>query len=472
MDRRPPLRAISSGPAPTGASPPTAAVLVRRNADAAPIADALRARGIPVEVVGLAGLLSVPEVADVVAMLRLVADPTAGAAAMRVLTGPRWRLGGRDIAALWRRAVRRSAAPRTRGGGVLTRGDRDGGRPGRRHRVSGRRRSAIPARPTRIRLRDISASARWPAKLTALRGHLGHPLPDLVAEVRRVLGVDCEVRAAPPCGNRLGRRGTPRRLRRRRRRLRRTSKRRRRDRRVGRASTASVAGLLAYLDAAEAVENGLPPAPPTVARDRVQVLTVHSAKGLEWQVVAVAHLSGGIFPSTASRSTWLTDAAELPPLLRGDRAAAGAPGIPVLDTSDVTDRKQLSDKVSEHRRQLDQRRVDEERRLLYVAITRAEDTLLVSGHHWGTTGIKPRGPSDFLCELKDVIDRSTDAGDPCGAVEQWAPAPPDGERNPLRDNVVEAVWPADPLAARRGEVERGAALVVKAMSADPCRGRP
>ena len=88
-----------------GVSPPTAAVLVRRNADAAPIADALRARGIPVEVVGLAGLLSVPEVADVVAMLRLVADPTAGAAAMRVLTGPRWRLGARDIAALWRRAV-------------------------------------------------------------------------------------------------------------------------------------------------------------------------------------------------------------------------------------------------------------------------------------------------------------------------------------------------------------------------------
>ncbi len=72
---------------------PTAAVLVRRNADAAPIAAALRARGVPVEVVGLAGLLAVPEVADLVATLRLVADPTAGAAAMRVLTGPRWRLG-------------------------------------------------------------------------------------------------------------------------------------------------------------------------------------------------------------------------------------------------------------------------------------------------------------------------------------------------------------------------------------------
>ena len=88
-----------------GVAAPTAAVLVRRNADAAPMADALTARGVPVEVVGLAGLLGVPEVADVVATLRMVADPTAGAAAMRVLTGPRWRLGGRDVAALWRRAV-------------------------------------------------------------------------------------------------------------------------------------------------------------------------------------------------------------------------------------------------------------------------------------------------------------------------------------------------------------------------------
>jgi hypothetical protein len=60
---------------------------------------------VPVEVVGLAGLLSIAEVAQLISMLRLVADPTAGAAAMEVLTGPRWRLGARDLAALWRRAV-------------------------------------------------------------------------------------------------------------------------------------------------------------------------------------------------------------------------------------------------------------------------------------------------------------------------------------------------------------------------------
>lgn len=432
-----------------GAAPPTAAVLVRRNADAAPTADALRARGLPVEVVGLAGLLSVPEVADVVAMLRLVADPTAGAAAMRVLSGPRWRLGGRDIAALWRRAqdlgsVQRANEPLSAEAIAQAAGpDADVAcladaisDPGPSDDYSG------------AGYRRIAALA---AELTALRGHLGYSLPDLVAEVRRVLGVDCEVRATA-AGQWAGAEHL--------------------DafadevigyaERAGTVAKASVAGLLAYLDVAAERENGLTPAQPIVARDRVQVLTVHAAKGLEWQVVAVAHLSGGTFPSNASRSSWLTDAGELPPLLRGDRAAAGALGIPVLDTSAVTNRKQLSDKISEHRSQLDQRRVDEERRLLYVGVTRAEDTLLVSGHHWGATGIKPRGPSEFLCELKDIIEESERSGRPCGIIEQWAPPPADGERNPLQDSIIEAVWPVDPLSRRRADVERGAHLVTNA----------
>jgi DNA helicase-2/ATP-dependent DNA helicase PcrA len=406
-------------------------------------------------------------------MLRLVADPTAGAAAMRVLTGPRWRLGARDVAALWRRAVAIASAAEPGAAGrhhepvVL-----DGGQAPRSGETVERVAEAAGPQGDPAGLADALADP-GPAdgysaegyrriialaeELSVLRSHLGHPLPDLVAEVRRLLGLDCEVRATLPGAGWTGTEqldafadvvsGYA-------------------DRTATTDSLASVMGLLAYLDAAAVVENGLAPAQSVVAQNRVQVLTVHAAKGLEWEVVAVPHLSGGLFPSTAQARTWLTDAADLPPLLRGDRSTVGVHGVPVLDTSDVTNRKQLSDSIFKHRRQLEQRRLDEERRLLYVAITRAEDTLLLSGHHWAATGIKPRGPSDFLCELKDTIDQSTAAGEPCGVVEHWAVAPADGDRNPLRDIVHEATWPVDPLADRRADVQRGAALVAAAMSAD------
>jgi DNA helicase II / ATP-dependent DNA helicase PcrA len=433
-----------------GDSVPTAAVLLRRNADAAPIADALTARGVPVEVVGLAGLLAVTEVADVVAMLRLVADPCAGAAAMRVLTGPRWRFGGRDVSALWRRAVELdgtgSAADSGSVDDVVAQAAPDADTACLADAISDPGPADVYSPEG---YRRIVALGR---ELSGLRAHLTHPLPELIAEVRRVLGVDAEARAARPPS--AGWSGTEH-----------------LDAFADVVSDfaaarpgATVTDLLAYLDVAAVVENGLAPAEVAVAHDRVQILTVHAAKGLEWQVVAVPHLSGRVFPSTASMRSWLTDAADLPPLLRGDRATAGAHGVPVLDTADVSNRKQLSDTIAEHKRTLDQRRVDEERRLLYVALTRSEDTLLLSGHHWGASESKPRGPSEFLCELKDIIDESAAAGEPCGVVEQWAPEPADGEPNPLRDKLVEAVWPADPAGGRRGEVDRGAALVRSAMA--------
>lgn len=439
---------IAAGVAVDGRAP-TAAVLVRRNADAAPMAAALRARGVAVEVIGLAGLLAVDEVADLVAMLRLVADPTAGAAAMRVLTGGRWRLAARDLTALWRRA-------RTLVGGP----DEGPGTPAQIVAAAGVEADSAcladaicdPGPPDAYSIVGYGRICALADELTALRRHLDHPVTELVAEVRRVIGVDVEVRSAGGGPEQLDafadivdryaahcRQG------------------------VGRPG---IHGLLAYLEAAEEVENGLAPADVGVVDNRVQVLTVHAAKGLEWQIVAVPHLSARVFPSTASARTWLTDAGDLPPLLRGDRAGLGSHGVPVLDTSAVTDRKQLSDKISQHREQLAQRRIDEERRLLYVAVTRAEDALLLSGHQWGNTGVKARGPSEFLSEIKGIIERSAADGQPCGQLVTWAPDPAAGDPNPLRDTVIEESWP--PIADDVGSaLRRGAALVAHAMATGP-----
>ena len=84
------------------------AVLVRNRSQIPRIEAALRAVELPVQVVGVGGLLATPEVADVVATLRVIADPERGDALMRLLTGARWRIGPRDLDALarWSRGSR------------------------------------------------------------------------------------------------------------------------------------------------------------------------------------------------------------------------------------------------------------------------------------------------------------------------------------------------------------------------------
>src|SRR5262249_35288259 len=113
------LVSLPAGIAPDGApwdrppvQPSDIAVLCRKRSQFPLLRAAIEERGIPVEVVGLGGLLTVPEVADIVATLRVLHDPAASAALARLLTGPRWRIGPRDLVALGRRARDLAREPR------------------------------------------------------------------------------------------------------------------------------------------------------------------------------------------------------------------------------------------------------------------------------------------------------------------------------------------------------------------------
>jgi DNA helicase-2/ATP-dependent DNA helicase PcrA len=89
------------------------AVLTRRNADIAPLYSELTSRNVPVEIVGLGGLLHLPEIMDITATLRLVDDVTSNPDLIRLLTGPRWRIGPRDLGLLGRRARELARAAKT-----------------------------------------------------------------------------------------------------------------------------------------------------------------------------------------------------------------------------------------------------------------------------------------------------------------------------------------------------------------------
>ncbi|MGB9279207.1 MAG: ATP-dependent DNA helicase [Pseudonocardiaceae bacterium] len=424
-------------------APLTAAVLVRRRADMAVLAAALRARDVPVEVVGLGGLLAAPEVRDLVSVLRLLVDPLAGTAAARLLTGARWRLGATDLAALWRRAreLATDHRPPSRLGAEGPGSPEEvlaalpEGLPGERVDQAGLVDAldspGDPARYSELGYQRLHALA---AELRALRRRVTQPLTDLVADAERTLLLDIESLARPGLAGRVHL-----------------------DTFAGVVADFSAASpmaglpaLLDYLATAEDAEDGLESGEIEVADDRVQILTVHAAKGLEWQLVAVPHLVEGVFPAAKKSSSWLRTLTELPVTLRGDRA-----DLPDLGLPPGADQKELAVVVADHEAAFDTRRLREERRLMYVALTRAEQTLLVSGHHWAEGGSTPRSPSEFLLEIRAVEHCVTD---------HWAAAPAEGVPNPLDTEPRCEPTPADPLGSRRDAVAEGAQLVRDALA--------
>ncbi|WP_112271137.1 ATP-dependent DNA helicase [Lentzea terrae] len=421
--------------------PPTAAVLVRRRSDMAAIAVALRERGLPVEVVGLGGLLDEPEVRDLVSALRVLVDPLAGTAATRLLTGSRWRLAARDLAALWNRA-RDLAGVQSRQSVVddplLVLAD---ALPGEHAEQAGLADALDdPGDPDAYSQDGYRRIRRLGGELAALRRRLTQPLSELVADVERTLLLDIEAMSRPGM--------------------------------VGRAHldafsdvvadfaaaspSATLPSLLDYLYAAEHAEDGLEPGEVEVSEDRVQILTVHSAKGLEWRIVALPHLVKDVFPGRKKSSCWLKAVTELPADLRGD-----AQDLPELRLSAGFNRKEVDEALTIHAEEFEDRRLVEERRLFYVGVTRAEHTLFMSGHWWAEAGDKPKGPSVFLQEMHEVLSRDNPPGD----ISAWAPEPEADTPNPLAEDVKTRQWPADPLGKRRDAVVEGAEMVLAALDA-------
>ncbi|THA71690.1 ATP-dependent helicase [Streptomyces sp. A0642] len=404
----------------TGKAPGEIAVLCRTAGDFPGIQAALVARDIPVEVVGLSGLLHLPEVADLVAVCEVLQDPGANASLVRLLTGPRWRIGPRDLALLGRRArllVHRAAH-----------GDDDDFDPDRRLAEAvegvdpaevisladaldtfldsgGEQDDRLPfSAEARIRF------ARLATELRDLRRSLSDPLMDVLHRVLATTGLEVELSASPQA----------------------LAARRRETlanfldvaaRFAAVDPEATLLAFLGFLRTAAQYEKGLDNALPG-GENTVKVLTAHKSKGLEWDVVAVPGLVAGQFPSGRSREAWTSQSQVLPHALRGDAAT-----LPVLHAFDAKGLKGFKEELTEHQH-------TEELRLGYVTFTRPRTLLLGSGHWWGPSQKKPRGPSAFL----EALYEHCAAGH--GEIEAWADEPAQDEENPaLGEATADHAWP-------------------------------
>ncbi|MFI6851794.1 UvrD-helicase domain-containing protein [Streptomyces sp. NPDC050416] len=425
----------------TGTAPGEIAVLCRTATDFAEIQGALVARDIPVEVVGLSGLLHLPEIADLVAVCEVLQDPGANASLVRLLTGPRWRIGPRDLALLGRRARLLVSHARVEGDDDPDRrlaeavegvdpaevisladaldtfletpldghGDDDG----------------LPFSPdARVRF------ARLATELRELRRSLADPLMDVLHRVLAVTGLEIELSASPHALAARRRETLSNFL----------------DVAASFAAGDNEATLLAFLGflrTAAQYEKGLDNALPG-GENTVKVLTAHKSKGLEWDVVVVPGLVTGTFPSSQGREKWTSQGKVLPHRLRGD-----ADTLPDVESWDARGLRAFHEAMKDHQH-------TEELRLGYVTFTRPRSLLLGSGHWWGSTQKKRRGPSAFLQALHDHCAAGY------GEIEAWADEPAEDEENPaLHQDTADQVWPL-PLDETALARRRAAAATVLA----------
>lgn len=438
---------------------PSAAILMRTRSQLGLLTEALEARGLAYHVVGGGGLLHESEVADVRALLEVADSSDRGDSLMRLLEGPRFHLGQRDIAVLgqWRSQLQRlnpRAREREDTEALVGLADAIESPPPPTYvDSSGRSLSEVG----RARIADLRACLR------AVRSHSALELPDLVAFAARVLGVDVAVRAD------IGRQES-RAL---------ANLEELRSHAAAYAANVPHAGLsafLAFLDITIEREAGLAAVDSAEVPDgAVLISTMHAAKGLEWDIVAIASLSDGTFPSYTRRSAvvpedggealpresgWLADVAlaSIPTELRGDadilEDLRWAEAETLVDLEALLDEARLANGAEKLR---------EETRLMYVAATRARARLHLSWAPWRLSSATAGIASRFLTGIASLPGvESIEVGE----------VP---EENPLQSSPPTAPWPtpANPRERVVAEARRAVSALRKAGAAEvPEAGAP
>lgn len=446
-----------------GSAPESVAVLCRASSDFPSVAESLVNRGISVSLSSSDAVLSTPEVLDVVAVLRMLADPGDNASALRILLGPRMRIGPADLLGLGRLASE------------LTRGGRSNQVIDLRQLARGEDEVELASLTEALmsrafgdadRVKDIAITPAGRDRLAWLRDVLTRlqedvdlPLTDLVAKTVSLIGLDVEIKLAQlaaanrsqPCATDLAdvRSGVPvtrgvvaldglyRMI----------------DSYASSVDHASLTGFLTWIELVADFDGPTVEFPATPGS--VNLMTIHKAKGLEWEVVAVPFLSASVFPTAKSRSKWTNSVAALPHALRGDRN--------FLCDLNGFGTKAHSDFAAGLREHSDA----EERRLAYVAMTRPTRKLLLSGHWWGPTQKTMRGPSVFLTQL----EKSSLIG-PSVSDDTWI-SESQFDANPMAmPDAAPAAWPPVVAPDIRERKQQAAHYVESdsACAAGPARG--
>ena len=167
-----------------------------------------------------------------------------------------------------------------------------------------------------------------------------------------------------------------------------------------------VMGFLAWLERADDEEKGLALGAVEPDPNAVQLMTMHAAKGLEWDHVLLPGLCGSATGGQTPNLWQMSANAALPWPLRGDREYLPS----ILETpEEITafeKAKDLEDYLAEHKDDAAEHAGMEDRRLMYVAMTRARNLLALSAYRWKSAAMLPLPVQPFWEELMEMLFKS------------------------------------------------------------------
>ncbi len=380
------------------------AVLCRNNSTVSEVFQALTLREVPVEIVGLGGLLELPEISQIVSTLKILADPMSNTDTAALLTSPRWGIAPADlnkIASQARKLANPELAQQRLAEGEIVDAGKRRTKSGSNSQVSSQLGSLLEAvaNPPFLRKEVSNQLVRFSKELEYLRRYLNDSIAALVAKVIEVQGIESELLATGAPGRA--------RLRQLDRFVEVVSDYQGIGQKTALVEQPSLTEFLAYLDLEISEGTGLELDNPS-QDNSVKLLTVHRAKGLEWDVVFLPNLVEGVFPSNRSEPNFTKSYAVLPASLRRDSS-----GIPQLSEPSQKGLGGYEIALKDAGRK-------GEDRLAYVAITRARKKLFVSSHLWKEGAKRQKTPSSYFEEAES---QARVAGTIIRRVNPDSPAP-------------------------------------------------
>ncbi len=387
------------------------AILASNGKELAAFDDLLQQANIPTQLHGAAGLLNQPIIIEVRSLLQVVVDPVANGAMVRLLSGPRWAIGVRDLVGLGKRAAHLAGGSRKVDAQTVAQA------------LDAAVAGADPVDMTSLSdatmdLGDLGeyspeAAARFTqfgSELEYLRHFAAEPLPEFLTRVLSVTGLDVELAMASS------------------------------QTQLAWMTFANLAAEFTDLDGRSTLQAFLRrlndaerfnvdlKVDVVQRTDAVQLMTIHKAKGLEFPVVIVPGFVEGAFPGRNTRSRWMKSAAVIPWELREDHTDA-------LVSYPARDRSPTSKEFDAYVDVLREHDLLEDQRLAYVALTRAENTLIATGHWWGSTQQDPRKPGRYLDQVRNTSEEFDEA------IAYWHEDPA-VRKNPHLEEVEGFAWPA------------------------------